>query len=168
MYHSSKESSPSGKFVTRSPKSARLRSRTAGAKASGWDADAMAASTALAQSGADGVMVGRAALGRPWLPGQIARALRTGLPQPAPTLPEQHALLRELYEELLRHHGLAVGIRHARKHLRAAVEAAFGTAEGLAPAARTALHTLLTADEPAAVLRAMDVVFGGATSKAAA
>src|SRR6185312_5907750 len=51
------------------------------------------AQDALAQSGADGVMVGRGAQGRPWLPGQIARALGTGVSEDAPGLAQQLAMI---------------------------------------------------------------------------
>ncbi|MET0877687.1 MAG: tRNA dihydrouridine synthase DusB, partial [Tardiphaga sp.] len=44
---------------------------------------------ALEQSGADAVMVGRGAYGRPWLPGQIARRFETGIAEPVPSLPTQ-------------------------------------------------------------------------------
>ena len=48
------------------------------------------ADRALAASGADAVMVGRAAQGRPWFPGQVARYLNTGKRETAPPLHEQH------------------------------------------------------------------------------
>ena len=60
------------------------------------DADA-----ALAASGADAVMVGRAAQGKPWLPGQIARYLATGRRERAPPLPVQLAQTLALYDEML-------------------------------------------------------------------
>ena len=90
------------------------------------DADA-----ALAQSGADAVMVGRGAEGRPWFPGQLARYLRSGVREPTPPLDEQHALAAALYQEMLHHHGKEVGRRHARKHLKWALDVAAETA-GLA------------------------------------
>src|SRR5499427_3557192 len=80
----------------------------------GTCADAVAA---LAASGADAVMIGRAAQGRPWLAGQIACYLASGRSSDTPALTEQHALLAELYDEMLAHHGVAIGRRHARKHL---------------------------------------------------
>jgi nifR3 family TIM-barrel protein len=86
------------------------------------------AATALAISGADAIMVGRAAQGRPWLPGQIARYLSTGVREMPPSLSEQLALITLLYEEMLAHHGLRIGLRHARKHLGWALDAAAATA----------------------------------------
>jgi nifR3 family TIM-barrel protein len=108
---------------------------------------------ALAASGADGVMIGRAAQGRPWLPGQIARALASGRHQDDPPIPKQLALIDQLYCEMLLHHGRSVGRRHARKHLGAALTAAAGKAGS--PEALLRQHRLrvLTADDPVAVRR---------------
>src|SRR5215469_12369577 len=72
------------------------------------------ADTALAASGADAVMVGRGAQGRPWFPGQLARYLAGGRREDAPPLAEQLALASELYGEMLGHYGAAVGMKHAR------------------------------------------------------
>jgi tRNA-dihydrouridine synthase len=69
-------------------------------------------------------MVGRAAQGRPWLPGQIARYLDTGRKEAAPPLATQFAMVAALYEEMLVHHGLRIGLKHARKHLGWALDAA--------------------------------------------
>src|SRR5262249_37181046 len=82
---------------------------------------------ALAVSGADAVMIGRGAQGRPWLPGQIARYLITGAREQAPSLAEQHRLIDGLYDQMLDHHGLAIGRRHARKHLGWALDHAAAT-----------------------------------------
>ncbi len=71
----------------------------------------------MAESGVDGVMVGRAARGRPWLPGKIARELRTGTTSAEPTLTEQRATAIEHFEALLTHHGCDRGVRIARKHI---------------------------------------------------
>ncbi len=67
-------------------------------------------------SGADAVMIGRAALGRPWLVGQINRHLASESWAP-PTPQERHEVALEHYETLLDLFGIAKGIRHARKHL---------------------------------------------------
>ncbi len=75
------------------------------------------AEAALDQSGADGVMIGRGAYGRPWLIAQVMAAL-TGRPVPAdPTLAEQHAVVREHYAMLLELYGTVIGVNLARKHL---------------------------------------------------
>jgi nifR3 family TIM-barrel protein len=121
--------------------------------------------TALAASGADAVMVGRAAQGRPWLAGQIARYLAFGRREAAPALSTQFAIIDRLYQEMLVHHGVAIGRRHARKHLGWALDAAAETAG--APASLLKFHRsrVLTADDPAAVRRHLAdafAVFGSA------
>ena len=72
---------------------------------------------AIEASGADAVMVGRGAQGQPWLPGQIGRQLETGVAEAAPSLVAQLWHIRTLYDEICRHYGLRIGLRHARKHL---------------------------------------------------
>jgi nifR3 family TIM-barrel protein len=72
----------------------------------------------LAQSGAEAVMVGRAAVGRPWLVGQIAVELQ-GKQAEEPTPAEKAAAAVEHYEGLLALYGRSIGVRHARKHLAA-------------------------------------------------
>ena len=72
---------------------------------------------ALAQSGADGVMIGRGAYGKPWLLGQVMHWWRTGESLSDPDLDEQYALLTEHYRAMLAHYGEEVGVKIARKHL---------------------------------------------------
>ncbi len=76
-----------------------------------------AAREALRRSGADGVMIGRGAYGRPWLPAWIAAALTGGDPGPEPSLAERRAILLDHYEAMLGHYGREAGMRIARKHL---------------------------------------------------
>ncbi len=72
---------------------------------------------ALAASGADGVMIGRGACGRPWFLNQIMRLL-DGRNAPAdPPLAEQCQLVLQHYEAMLSHYGRHGGVRIARKHL---------------------------------------------------
>ena len=80
------------------------------------------ATAALSASGADAVMIGRAAQGRPWFAGQVARFLATGRREAAPPLAEQLVMIHALYDEMIGHHGLMIGRRHARKHLGWALE----------------------------------------------
>jgi len=75
------------------------------------------ASEALALSGADGVMIGRGAYGRPWLLAQVAHFLATGERLPDPPVAERLAILGEHYDAMLSHHGEDPGVRLARKHL---------------------------------------------------
>lgn len=72
---------------------------------------------ALEESGADGVMIGRGACGRPWFLGQVIHFLKTGERRPDPPLAEQHATVREHYRAMLSHYGREPGSRVARKHL---------------------------------------------------
>lgn len=101
----------------------------------------------LAVSGADAVMVGRGAQGRPWLPGQVAAHLATGRAPLAPPLDAQREIALEHYEGLLSLYGHGVGVRHARKHLGWYLDAAAETAgQGVPAALRT---RVLTADDAA-------------------
>lgn len=75
------------------------------------------ARTALAQSGADGVMIGRGCYGRPWFLAQVAHALRTGEEVPDPTLEAEKAIVLEHYKMMLEHFGERPGLRLARKHV---------------------------------------------------
>ena len=63
-----------------------------------------------AQSGADGVMIGRGAYGRPWLLAQAMHWLRTGERLPDPSLDEQFAVLIEQYRDMLGHYGPEIGV----------------------------------------------------------
>ena len=72
----------------------------------------------LRKSGADGVMIGRAAMGQPWLVGMIARGLQ-GQTFELPSLQERRDAAIEHYQSLLSAMGHEAGIRHARKHLAA-------------------------------------------------
>jgi tRNA-dihydrouridine synthase B len=72
---------------------------------------------ALNQSGADGVMIGRGAYGRPWFPAQAIHYLRTRRRLPDPPLHQQFATVLDHYEAMLEHYGRETGMRMARKHL---------------------------------------------------
>ncbi|KAA0685791.1 tRNA dihydrouridine synthase DusB [Azospirillum brasilense] len=72
---------------------------------------------ALAESGADGVMIGRGAYGRPWFPAQVMHYIRTGERLPDPPLHEQLDTLLEHYDAMLTHYGVEGGLRVARKHI---------------------------------------------------
>ena len=75
------------------------------------------ARTALDLSGADGVMVGRGAYGRPWFVNQVIRYLKTGQRLPDPPLAHQCDTVLAHYDDMLAHYGIAVGSRIARKHI---------------------------------------------------
>ncbi|MFM8679815.1 MAG: tRNA dihydrouridine synthase DusB [Alphaproteobacteria bacterium] len=76
-----------------------------------------AAAEALAQSGADGVMIGRGACGRPWFLSQVIRFLATGERLPDPSAATQRDTLLELVDAMLLHYGTETGVRMARKHV---------------------------------------------------
>lgn len=116
--------------------------------ANGDVACAGTARAALAASGAAGIMVGRAATGRPWLVGEIGAAL-AGRPCPAISGAEKRACAAEHYEALLHRYGRAVGTRHARKHLAAYADCAGRAGFGLRPSER---QDLVTTTEPRRVL----------------
>jgi tRNA-dihydrouridine synthase B len=71
----------------------------------------------LEQSGADGVMIGRGAYGRPWFLKQAIHYLRTGERLMDPSLAEQYATVRGHFEAIVGHYGEETGVRMARKHL---------------------------------------------------
>jgi tRNA-dihydrouridine synthase B len=75
------------------------------------------AAKALEQSGADGLMIGRGAYGRPWLLGQVMHWWRTGEGLADPDLDEQHAVMVEHYRAMLDHYGEVTGVKIARKHI---------------------------------------------------
>lgn len=75
------------------------------------------AQQAIAKSGADGVMVGRGAQGRPWMIAQIAHSL-VGSPAPnVPTGDDLVGMIAGHYDAMLRFYGEDLGVRVARKHL---------------------------------------------------
>ena len=87
------------------------------------------ASRALAESGADGVMIGRGAYGRPWLLGQVMHWLATGEKLESPGLDQQHSVLVGHYHGMLEHYGADVGVKIARKHLGWYTKGLHGSAE---------------------------------------
>jgi nifR3 family TIM-barrel protein len=109
----------------------------------------------LDASGATAVMIGRAAVGRPWLVGQIGARLDTRAPaEPSPS--EKAEVAVEHYEGLLALYGRQVGLRHARKHLAAYAENArrFGYALPLGKRAR-----LVTSEDPREVVSLLRRLF---------
>ncbi len=71
----------------------------------------------LEKSGADGVMIGRGAYGRPWWPGVIAEGLDPGSGRSEPDIAEEARIIAEHHERILLRHGLHNGNRVARKHV---------------------------------------------------
>ena len=123
---------------------------------------------ALAISRADAVMIGRAAQGRPWFPGQVARFLATGLRACAPPLAEQLAMTDALYDEMIGHHGHKIGRRHARKHLAWALDTAAATAGASIALLKDHRARVLTAEEPAHARRLLADAYDAFAWRAAA
>jgi tRNA-dihydrouridine synthase B len=84
---------------------------------------------ALDASGADAVMIGRGAYGKPWLLGQAMRYMATGERLPDPSLAEQYALIIEHYGMMLDHYGSVIGVNLMRKHLGWYTKGLAGSAE---------------------------------------
>jgi nifR3 family TIM-barrel protein len=126
------------------------------------------ATRALAASGADAVMIGRAAQGRPWFPGQVARYLATGKRERTPPLAEQFTLIDALYDEMLAHHGLTIGRRHARKHLAWALDSAAASAGIPVDLLKNHRARVLTAEEPAKTRRLLADAYDAFAWRAAA
>lgn len=87
------------------------------------------AAKALEQSGADGVMIGRGAYGKPWLLGQVMHWWRTGEKLESPSFDEQYRALVEHYSDMLDHYGRDTGVKIARKHLGWYTKGLHGSAE---------------------------------------
>jgi tRNA-dihydrouridine synthase len=75
------------------------------------------ARTMISESGADGVMIGRATYGRPWWPGVIANQLDPGTGIDEPSLTAEMSIVAEHHQQMLRNYGADLGNRTARKHL---------------------------------------------------
>jgi tRNA-dihydrouridine synthase B len=87
------------------------------------------ADKALDQSGADGIMIGRGAYGRPWLLGQVMHWFATGERQDDPGLDEQYRAVTEHYDAMLDHYGSETGVNMARKHIGWYTRGLHGSAE---------------------------------------
>jgi tRNA-dihydrouridine synthase B len=123
---------------------------------------------ALEMSGADAVMIGRGAQGQPWLPGQIGRRLDSGIVEAVPQLAEQLKYVRTLYDEVCRHYGLRIGLRHARKHLGWALEIAARCSRAPAVTLKTWREKILTSEDPHRVHRSLQDAFDDFAWSAAA
>jgi nifR3 family TIM-barrel protein len=79
--------------------------------------DAVTARMALDQSGADAVMIGRGAYGRPWIAASIEEALMSGGPMREPPLAERLSIALAHFADALAFHGPLHGVKTFRKHL---------------------------------------------------
>ncbi len=118
------------------------------------------ARAALSQSGADGVMIGRGAYGRPWLLGQTMAELGRGGARPDPDLDEQLATMLEQYEDMLSLYGTHTGVNLARKHFGWYTKGLPGSAE-----VRNKVNQL---DDPKMVVETLRTFYSPWLSRAAA
>jgi nifR3 family TIM-barrel protein len=122
----------------------------------------------LRASGADAVMIGRAARGRPWFPGQVGEYLATGEKPADPPLAVQRETLLELYEGWLHHSGRARGLREARKHVGWALEAAAASLGRTSAWVKGWRASLLAESDPVLVMRGIGDAFDDLSWRAAA
>lgn len=128
--------------------------------ANGDITDASSAAACLEASGADGVMIGRGAQGKPWLIGQIDAVL-DGRPMPAdPSVAEQRDIVLAHYDDMLAHYGKHQGSRIARKHICWYSKGLSGSAEFRASVNRI--------DDPAGVQASISAFYGAAAERMAA
>ena len=123
---------------------------------------------ALEISGADAVIIGRGAQGQPWLPGQIGRRLETGKAETVPDLAEQLSHIRALYDQVCRHYGLRIGLKHARKHLGWALEIAAQCSRAPAAKLKRWRQDILTSEDPHRVHRSLQNAYDDFAWSAAA
>ena len=118
------------------------------------------AAACLAASGADGVMIGRGAYGRPWILKQVADRLAGRTAMPAPSVGELKAVIVDHLLAMLTHYGAESGIRNARKHIG-------WYSQGLPDSAgfRRAVNNTV---EPARVIAAIDHYFDPLVERRAA
>jgi len=100
---------------------------------------------ALRQSGADGVMIGRGAYGRPWLIAQVMAELTGEGRAPDPDLDEQLETMLAQYDEMLALYGTHTGVNLARKHIGWYTKGLPGSAE--------LRNSVNQQDDPAVVVR---------------
>ena len=113
---------------------------------------------ALEQSGADGVMIGRGAYGRPWLLGQVMADLAGG-ERPDPGMDEQLAVILEQYDAMQSLYGTVTGVNLARKHIGWYTKGLDGSA--------SFRQRVNTEDDPQVVVRMLRDFYAPWLSKAA-
>ncbi|MCE1237469.1 MAG: tRNA-dihydrouridine synthase [Hyphomicrobiales bacterium] len=131
------------------------------------DIDGVATSrAAMAACDADAPMIGRAACGRPWLPGDVGRALRGAAAIEPPRGTALAELVVEHHEAMLAHHGIRVGTMAARKHLAWYLDAAIAD-DGLV-VDEAARRSLLTTSDPHRVAELVRRIFSDEAERRAA
>jgi tRNA-dihydrouridine synthase B len=115
---------------------------------------------ALRQSGADGVMIGRGAYGRPWFVAQVMAELGGGGHRPDPSLDEQLSTMLQQYDEMLALYGTQTGVNLARKHIGWYTKGLPGSAE--------LRNNVNQQDDPAVVVRMLQEFYAPWLARAAA
>ena len=115
---------------------------------------------ALAQSGADGVMIGRGSYGKPWFVGQVMSDLDGGGHKPDPSLDEQLETMLGQYDEMLALYGTHTGVNLARKH--------FGWYTKGLPGSAELRNRVNQQDDPAVVVAMLREFYAPWLSRAAA
>lgn len=118
------------------------------------------AEQALDLSGADGVMIGRGAYGRPWIISQVMAALTSGTVLADPTIEEQYHLIVRHYQDMLEHYGATTGVNMARKHIGWYTKGLHGSADF-----RNAVNQI---NDPKIVLEMLEQFYTPWLSRAAA
>ena len=122
----------------------------------------------LRASGADGIMIGRAAYGRPWLPGVIAEQLDAGSGIAVPSLAEEARIVRDHHGAIIEHHGGHYGNRIARKHVGWTISR-LQERRLLSPEAANAWRQrLLRTNDNDEVARGIDGIYAGCAAREAA
>lgn len=117
----------------------------------------------LDASGADAVMIGRGAQGRPWFLAQVAHYLETGEKLAPPSWEEQGEIAAAHYRDMIGHYGERLGLRVARKHLVWYLEEA---SRRIPEEAMEAKREIVRMDEPDAVLRRLAAFYEFAAKNA--
>jgi tRNA-dihydrouridine synthase B len=115
---------------------------------------------ALLQSGAEGVMIGRGAYGRPWLIAQVMAELGGGGARPDPSLDEQLEVMLAQYDEMLALYGTHTGVNLARKHIGWYTKGLPGSAE--------LRNKVNQQDDPAVVIRMLQDFYSPWLARSAA
>jgi tRNA-dihydrouridine synthase B len=115
---------------------------------------------ALDQSGADGVMIGRGAYGRPWLIAQVMSELSGGSRRADPSLDEQLSTMLQQYDEMLSLYGVQTGVNLARKHIGWYTKGLPGSAE--------LRNRVNQQDDPATVVRMLQDFYSPWLARSAA
>ncbi len=132
------------------------------------------AQQALSQSGADGIMVGRAAQGQPWMPGQIAKNLgdKPSLTMPdirPPALHVQCEVILEHFENVLSHYDTHIGILSFRKHLSAYINVLVkDVPDDFSATVMARRRDIVTSRDPEKIMHSISTLYDAVEEKVAA